>query len=214
MHCYYCGAPHQEDDHRCRRCGRRLEGYVSPPKPQHPATRTSPIRQSLTGDPIAASVSEPAKPRTDIPAVRPRPLKRTVANPVRCAPKQGQLFASPVIRFDEFSSSEKPRGERRPQPTIQGEKKAAPRRKIIPAQQALFPPPPPTEQPLGRTRSDPSVRYSQYRVAQPVHRVMAAFMDMGIIVIGVIPIWVFFAPQGAICFLARRGWQFTSPLHA
>ncbi|MSV29805.1 MAG: RDD family protein [Bryobacterales bacterium] len=97
MNCLYCRAKNNEDEHRCRVCGRRLQSA-----PARRAPDTYPVEGSLAPK---ADIDEARVPSAiaDKPSVRP-----PVASPVAAAaaagagvsaPSQGVLFPSKVLPF-------------------------------------------------------------------------------------------------------------------
>jgi uncharacterized RDD family membrane protein YckC len=86
MHCPYCGCSNAEDEHRCRRCGRRLQPLAPV---VYPVENSAAVRAPEPAAPAAAT----AQPET-----RPAP---------RVAPRQVPLFAAPerpnIIPFETIA---------------------------------------------------------------------------------------------------------------
>jgi len=175
MECRYCQAANADDDHRCRRCGRRL--------------RMGPV---YTGSSAAAPVLQyEAAPVLQYEAEASAPGPRAASrlephtSPEPSAPRrpityQPSLFTSRelplVVRFETIAPGAAP-SPRKPQPSTPRQR----RRKVIPGQQALeF-----THQFSQSARSSnpaDGVIYCDAPVAIPAHRAMAAALDASVIV--------------------------------
>ena len=167
MTCGYCGFRNSEDEHRCRRCGRKPGDSLG----QYAATST-------TGALAAAPqmVAEPAL------AVESAPnLSQAV---------QGALFvpktASNVIPFESYAGS---RVETRPRPQAEPGRKAvskpAVKRSRAPEMQTsleFLPPAPAAPRTLGTTVE--AVISCEAPVATPLHRAVAAALDWSMVLIG------------------------------
>ncbi len=160
MECRYCQSANAEDDHRCRRCGRRL--------------RMGPVyASSATTAPVLMSSVAPVL-RPGAAAVLP-----SSAAPGPAASKityQPSLFTSRelprVVPFETIAPDVARQFPRKMQP-------AAPRqrhRKVIPGQQAL------EFTHAGRlAKPVDGVIYCDAPVAVPAHRAMAAAVDASIV---------------------------------
>ncbi len=85
MTCRYCQAQNSEGDHRCLRCGRRLESGTARPAP--------------AVYPVARGSAEPAPETAPVPAQAPRPNDRPRPEEVvRTGPYQPGLFAAAEMR--------------------------------------------------------------------------------------------------------------------
>ncbi len=169
MECRYCQAANTDDDHRCRRCGRRL--------------RISPV---YTGSSAAAPVLQYETVEASTPSLRaggrlePH-TTREPSVPRRPITYQPSLFTSRelpmVVRFETIVPGAVPPSPRKPQPSAPRQR----RRKVIPGQQALeF-----THQFSQSARSSKpadGVIYCDAPVAIPAHRAMAAALDASLIV--------------------------------
>jgi uncharacterized RDD family membrane protein YckC len=212
MECRYCQAANADDDHRCRRCGRRLRmgpvytassaaapvlQYESAPVSQHgaaPALHLETLEMT--------SPSRRAASRTDL-HVSPEP-----SAPRRAITYQPTLFTSRelphVVPFETIVRvSEKP-AARKQQPAVQRQR----RRKVIPGQQALeF-----THQfPSAARSSKPAdgVIYCDAPVAIPAHRAMAAALDASIMLMALAVFGIVFRlAGGAFVFNAKTGPMF------
>src|SRR4030081_1095343 len=160
MECRYCQASNAEDDHRCRRCGRRLR--------MTPVYGTS----SAASSPRQLEPAEPVQSR----APEPRPIAVEGGTQSRKTPVyQPSLFNSRelprLVQFETFApESVQPRTRKNT---------SAPRtrnRKIIPGQTSLeFSVPRPVE----------GVIYCDAPVAIPAHRAMAAALDASVVLIAI-----------------------------
>lgn len=161
--CMYCRANNAEDDHRCRRCGRRLQ-FAPPPGVVQLPSRTA---TALRLQPEAAPAPEPE-------AFEPAP------KPQRAIAYQRSLFSSrevpQVVPFESLNPAAAV--ERRRQRAHSELTRPRPR-KPIPGQQALeFSPPSAPEQ-----TSPEGVIYCDVPVAVPAHRIMAAAVDCTLVLI-------------------------------
>lgn len=183
MECRYCQAANAEDDHRCRRCGRRLrmsQVYTG-------SSAAAPVLQ-YTAAPISQYEAAPVSDRMPSEAVTPiRPASARISEPHRTpepsAPRrastyQPSLFTSRelpyVVPFETIAPGVV-QPARKPPSSAPRQR----RRKIIPGQQALeftheF------SQAALPSRAD-GVIYCDAPVAIPVHRAMAAALDSSII---------------------------------
>ncbi len=200
MECRYCQAANGEDEHRCRRCGRRL--------------RMSPV---YTGSSAAAPVlqyeSATVLQREAAPVLQYEATPHRAPEP--SAPRrpityQPSLFTSRelpmVVRFETIAPGSMPPSPRKPQPSAPRQR----RRKVIPGQQALeF-----THQFAHSARSAKlsarsakpadGVIYCDAPVAIPAHRAMAAALDASIIVMALAVFGIVFHLAGGIFLLNAR----------
>ncbi|HSB15043.1 MAG TPA: RDD family protein [Bryobacteraceae bacterium] len=171
MNCRYCGASNTEDEHRCRRCGRRIVPGV--PEPQRFAAVPAP---------------RPAPPG---PLQSPPPPVR------RAVPHQQALFADAapagprVIPFDSHApgARQAPRPGNPPLPAAARAPrteapKRPPARPPSQAQRSLefLPPAPPA--PSARRTSVESSIYCDARVAPLGQRISAAVLDVFVVLAG------------------------------
>jgi uncharacterized RDD family membrane protein YckC len=160
MRCPYCGCSNGEDEHRCRRCGRRLQPL---PAVVYPVENSAAVR-----------APEPVAPARAAPAVEEPPARRAV-------PRQAALFERPnVIPFETIAPervSERLRGNR-------ARRQAAPRQTAAPpaagGQQNLF-----ASAPAGRPSAapHPTVR-DEAAIAPLMLRAQAAAADAALCGIG------------------------------
>jgi uncharacterized RDD family membrane protein YckC len=171
MECRYCQASNAEDDHRCRRCGRRL--------------RMTPIYASTSA----------AAPALHYQLVEPESIREvrsnaaTVAEPAASPRQRKPITYQPSL----FNSREVPRVV--PFESIAPESVEAPpikatythprtrRPKIIPGQQSLELAP--VAGSARYARASEGVIYCDAPVAIPAHRSMAAALDASVVLIGV-----------------------------
>jgi uncharacterized RDD family membrane protein YckC len=216
MECRYCQAANADDDHRCRRCGRRLRmgpGYTgssaaapllqydAAPVPQYEAASVlqneAPILRQEAGPVLQQRrevhrLPEPSAPR--------RPITY-----------QPSLFTSRelplVVQFDTIAPGiverSAPPSTRKTQPSVSRQR----RRKVIPGQQALefahhF------AQSERSARSVEGVIYCDAPVAIPAHRAMAAALDTSLILIALAIFGMVFRLAGGAFVLNAK----TAPL--
>jgi uncharacterized RDD family membrane protein YckC len=191
MHCPYCGCSNGEDEHRCRRCGRRLQAL---PSLVYPVENSAAVRAP---DPEAASpAAEPA------PA-EPRPAPRV-------APRQAPLFGAAerpnIIPFETIAPE---RVSDRLRQQTRARRAAAPRqpsaRPEAAGQQNLFPPAAATRQPAApRQSAVPRTAVRDEAAIAPVAvRLQAAAADAGICAIGLALAAVTFQVMGGRFAFAR-----------
>ena len=188
MECRYCQAPNAEDDHRCRRCGRRLR--------MTPVYAASAAVPQLDYEPGPS----PHSPASNAPLSNGRP---------GIAPERARVQRKPITYQPSlFTSREMPRVV--PFETIAPESLEAPpkkaistkprirRRKPIPGQQHLeFTP--------GRYMRPPDgVVICDAPVAVPAHRTMAAALDASIILFGLAIFGVVFRLAGGNIILNAK----------
>jgi uncharacterized RDD family membrane protein YckC len=179
MECRYCQSVNADDDHRCRRCGRRLQ--------------TGPAyTASSAAAPVLEYAAAPVLEYAPAEAVRsgPQSISRTDAHPTLepAAPRrpvtyQPSLFSSRelprVVPFETIAPDLAPHPARKTQPSQRRTQAPRPRhRKPIPGQQSIdF---------TYAARSPQAVEgviYCDAPVAVPAHRAMAAAVDASIVVI-------------------------------
>ena len=158
MECRYCQTGNAEDDHRCRRCGRRLRSM--------PAYTGSAAAPALEYEPVAHSFAA----ELPAPAAPPTPARRAVNY-------QASLFSSKELpRVVSFESIAPGMAE----PVIPRRTPSAPRarhRRIVPGQQSL------EFSPTRSLRPSEGAIYCDAPVALPLHRAMAAALDGGLVLI-------------------------------
>ena len=188
MNCTYCGTRGYEGEHRCRRCGRRLnlDTVHAAPNP-YPVTRGSvapdlAVRQMVSRDVVDEALSTPPENR-----------------PVR----QQTLFPTQVLRFEDFAPSghveEKPKQKartstkpRKQRPTKK-EKLEAAGQQTMNFMAAAAP-----ARPVTKTGVEPSL-YCGHPVALPIHRLWASALDVSMVLSGLgVFVAVFYAAGGAI----------------
>lgn len=191
MNCRYCGSNNAAADHRCTRCGRRLHLATARPAPDvYPVAGAGALSPQLM-----SAIAEP------IPDVEPVP------QPPKRAPYQPALFASRdlgrVVPIEAYQVRAAERSERAKQ--AEKSTRTAAMAAVQQQQQTNFAfapangaPEAPAVRPtkLGLLR-DPSneARYSQAPVAIPMHRAMAAAVDLAMVMVA----------AGAACMLVGFG---------
>lgn len=160
MECRYCQTGNAEDDHRCRRCGRRLRTM-----PVYTASAAAP---ALHYDLVAQS-----------PDVEHGGQAAPPANARRAVNYQTSLFGSKelprVVPFESIAPGVA-------LPAVPRRSPSAPRtrhRRVSPGQQSL------EFSPSRSGRPSEGVIYCDAPVALPLHRVTAAALDGGVILIAI-----------------------------
>lgn len=169
MNCLYCGSSNDDDEHRCRRCGRRLH-FANP----RPAPEGYPVANG--GAAVAAARAILAEPP------RPRLSDR------QDAPPQGSLFGdrepAKVIPFRggavaAVTAPPRPKPEPRSTPRTPRSREQT---EELPLLDFL---PPAPRAPRTLKTSVEAVIYCDAPVATAMHRAVAAALDFGMMLIGV-----------------------------
>ena len=188
MECRYCQSANADDEHRCRRCGRRL--------------RMGPVY-------TAASAAAPVLEYNEAPALEYAPIEVARTNrEVHAAPEPSAPRRPITYQPSLFSSRELPRVV--PFETIapvqapprKKQQPSAPRprhRKINPGQQAL-------EFTHANRAAKPAdgVIYCDAPVAVPAHRAMAAAADASIVLIALAVFGIIFHLAGGVFILSAK----------
>lgn len=189
--CHYCRATNSEDEHRCRRCGRRLSGSFSD-------TASEMSALSVHGALAAAPAPVTARYETqEQPAAAPAPQ-----SPARQTPAQRTLFhvrdSGKVIPFESLPGAA-PAAKPAPRTPARRQPVARP----ADTQQSLdfLPPAPQAARKLGTTVD--AVIYCDAPVAAAMHRAVAAAIDASMVLIafGVFLLAVHF---GGVAFAADQ----------
>ena len=184
MKCPYCSASNADEDHRCKRCGRRLSGNAANPDTVSGASgRPSPglpnatprFQHAATASALSFDLAQDVSPNNSVPRETETKSRRSVYQP--------SLFASPrVVSFESFA----------PEAVEPGPKKAyRPRpkaRKILPGQQSFsFDATMQMDAPgyHGPTAPLEPAIVCDAPVALPAHRMIAAAFDISIVIIAV-----------------------------
>jgi len=202
MECRYCQSANADDDHRCRRCGRRLRmGPV-----YTAASAAAPVLQYGAAPVLqygAAPALQYAPAEVRATSVQPRPVqpkpepgpRRSVTSHITYQPS---LFSSRelprVVPFESIA----PGVVQHPPKT----QPAAPRqrhRKVIPGQQTLE---------LTHAARSPmpmdGVIYCDAPVAVPAHRAMAVAVDASIVLIALAVFGIIFHLAGGVFVLDAK----------
>lgn len=162
MTCSYCGTRNGQDEHRCRRCGRRPGDVLNVGAL---ATKLQPMPES---DPAEAAVAyAPAKPAN---------LSRAV---------QRSLFPDKSDNVIPIASYGQTTARPKPKTAAPARTKPAARRSRISDNQAsldFLPSLPPAPRQLGTTVN--AVIVCEAPVATPLHRAVAAAIDWSLVLIG------------------------------
>ena len=191
MECRYCQSANADDDHRCRRCGRRLRMgpvYTASSAAAPVLEYAHEVRRSAT-QPTAAHAA-PAQTRPEPSAPR-RPINY-----------QPSLFSSRelprVVPFETIAPDVAKHSAPKPAPRTQ----PAPRqrhRKVIPGQQAL------EFAHAGRSpKAAEGVIYCDAPVAVPAHRAMAAAADASIVLMALAIFGIIFRLAGGAFVLDAK----------
>jgi uncharacterized RDD family membrane protein YckC len=169
MQCYYCRFENSADEHRCRRCGRRV--FTGPAQS---APDLYPVAVSSGG---AAAAVAPARYEVALPT-RTSTIEEPVA-PVPVTGRQQGLFFDPdpsnLIAFPNRRPARRPAGEVKP---------TAPRRpKAASSVQGSLDFLTPALGPRTLKTSVEAVIYCDAPVATPLHRSFACGLDAGVVVI-------------------------------
>jgi uncharacterized RDD family membrane protein YckC len=202
MDCRYCQAANSDDDHRCRRCGRRLGPNLTLAEPLYTgSSAAAPVIHNRTAPVLQAVETRPAAHRAE-PHRSPEP-----SAPRRPVTYQPSLFTSRelplVVPFETIAPGFVQPSQRKPQ----APKPRQRRRKIIPGQQALEFTHPFTHPARSSNPAD-GVIYCDAPVAVPVHRAMAAALDASIVLMALAVFGVVFRLAGGVFVLNAR----TAPL--
>ncbi len=162
MECRYCQASNSEDEHRCRRCGRRLRMT-----PLYVASAAAPALQPA----LQPELSQPAGAAR--PAIADAPPARTL-KPITYQPS---LFTSRevprVVPFETIAPTNVETAPRKASPAVQRQRP----RKVVAGQQSL------EFSPIVRTRTPEGAIYCDAPVAISTHRALAAALDGSILLI-------------------------------
>src|SRR5260370_20345193 len=163
----YCQASNAEDDHRCRRCGRRLR--MTPIY-----ATTSAAAPALSYQQMEQEPTREIRGRTSVATEPESPQQR---KPITYQPS---LFTSRelprVVPFETIAP------ESVEAPPIKATPTRTRRRQIIPGQQSMqFAP---GARSSGYARASEGVIYCDAPVAIPAHRSMAAALDASVVLIG------------------------------
>ncbi len=179
MECRYCQASNAEDDHRCRRCGRRLRlTPVYTTSAAVPALLPEFIENESTDSVAVVATQLPASPRKAITY-------------------QPSLFSGRelprVVPFESIAPSAAPPLRQRSSTS-----RRVRNRKVIPGQQNLE---------FARSSKPPDgVIYCDAPVAVPAHRAMAAALDGSMIVIATALFGIIFYLAGGQVMLNAKTW--------
>ena len=177
MTCSYCGGRNYEEDHRCRRCGRK-PGDTLTSSASYNHTDGALAHQS---QPMVVAQPGPGPVAVELPGSRPS-AHRT--------PVQGSLFferpAGKVIPFESFQTTAS--GPARPRAKTSGTKPRTRRPRTQDGQGTLelmepdfLPPAPPQARKLGTTVE--AVIFCDDPVATRLHRSVAAGLDLAMILL-------------------------------
>jgi uncharacterized RDD family membrane protein YckC len=195
MECRYCQSANADDEHRCRRCGRRLRmGPV-----YTGSSAAAPVLQSGAAPLLEYTAAEVHRSSAQPAAAQAKPGPRAVQRPATShITYQPSLFTSRelprVVPFETIAPDLVQQPPHKTQP-------AAPRqrhRKLIPGQQALD---------FTHARSakpQDGVIYCDAPVAVPAHRAMAAAVDASIVLMALAVFGIIFRLAGGTFVLDAK----------
>jgi uncharacterized RDD family membrane protein YckC len=200
MECRYCQAANSDDEHRCRRCGRRLRmspvytgSSAAAPVLQERAApvlreRAAPVLHAVeTSSPLRQAAHWTESHRSPEPSAPRRPITY-----------QPSLFTSRelplVVEFETIAPTLVQPATRKHPSTTQSTVTRQRRRKIIPGQQDL-------EFAHAARSLNPANIYCDARVAIPAHRAMAAALDASIILMALAIFGIVFRLAGGVFVL-------------
>ena len=208
--CPYCSSTNGDGDHRCKRCGRRLDGNAANPDTLNRASRPSPGLPSLPSEASRYQHSATAAaldfdPRYDSASETPASAdEHKSRRPVY----QPSLFASPrVVSFESFAPEAVEPGAKK---TVRPRAKP---RKILPGQQSFsFDEAMQMDSPGYHGPAAPAepVIECDAPVALPAHRMIAAAFDGSIVIVAVSLFFTVFHFAGGTIVLNKH----TAPLLA
>jgi uncharacterized RDD family membrane protein YckC len=200
MECRYCQAANSDDEHRCRRCGRRLR--------MSPVYTGSSAAAPVLQERVAPVLHERAAPvlhavETSSPLRQAAHWTESHRSPEPSAPRrpityQPSLFTSRelplVVEFETIAPTLVQPATRKHPSTTQSTVTRQRRRKIIPGQQDL-------EFAHAARSLNPANIYCDARVAIPAHRAMAAALDASIILMALAIFGIVFRLAGGVFVL-------------
>jgi uncharacterized RDD family membrane protein YckC len=213
MECRYCQAANADDDHRCRRCGRRLRmspvytgssaaapvlQYEAAPASQYEAAPVSQYEAAPQAK--AMEASGPMRLATSRTEAHRPPEPSAPRRPITYQPS---LFTSRelplVVQFETIAPDAVQPSPRKMQTSAPRQR----RRKLIPGQQALeFSHH--SAQAARLSKAADGVIYCNAPVAIPAHRAMAAALDASIVVMALAIFGIVFRLAGGAFVLNAR----------
>jgi len=176
MTCHYCRSVNADDDHRCRRCGRRLAGSAVEAPPEY-AERAI---QAVGANALAAAVSTAEMPRPQLPDSS-SPKGNTTQSSLFLDDKVIPLTHKPVPVDLQVDLPETAEISPPPPPPAAGPRTPVRKPAANLAQSTLdFLPPKPHSARLLKTTVEAAIRCDA-QPASPMHRAGAAAIDAGLI---------------------------------
>lgn len=206
MECRYCQSVNADDDHRCRRCGRRLRVG-----PVYTASSAAAPVLEYAAAPVLKHGDAPVLEYAATPVKELGPVEVARAHEVHTSPELSALRRPVTYQPSLFSSRELPRVvpfETIAPGVVQHPHKphktqpAAPRqrhRKVIPGQQTLE-----FTHASHSPKSMDGVIYCDAPVAVPAHRAMAAAADASIVLIALAVFGAIFHLAGGVFVLSAK----------
>jgi uncharacterized RDD family membrane protein YckC len=211
MECRYCQATNSEDEHRCRRCGRRLR--TSPVYTGTSAAapvlqdRAAPVLQDRAAPVLHDRAAVLQALETSAPARQSALRMETHRSPEPSAPRratnyQPSLFPARelplVVQFETIAPTLVQPAPRKPQSASSSATRPR-RRKIIAGQQDLE-----FAHALRPQKSADALIYADARVAIPAHRAMAAALDCSMIAMALFIFGIVFRLAGGVFVLNTK----------
>lgn len=192
MNCPHCQVSNVDGEHRCQRCGRRLDSTTGPN-----------LRQAYGRTATARALQYESKEKTE---QAPDPARSAGAK--RSAPYQPSLFQTRIVSFESYAPESV---EARPRTRATSPSRPRPKRPLPGQESFQF-----EAQETVITQAAPPPRAAEpmigcgVRAALPVHRLMAAAFDLSMVIIGVaLFLLVFYVAGGRLVLNAH-----TAPLCA
>lgn len=163
MNCQYCRASNTADDHRCQRCGRRLEDSANS------------YARPAYGRGATARVLEPVAQQD----VQPETITEVHENSRRTVPIQPSLFSTRVVSFQSFAPESV-----EPKPKSTGFR-ARSKPKHAPPGQDSFNFDTVISPQLQAAKTPEAIIGCDASVAVPAHRLIAAAFDLSVVIVAV-----------------------------
>jgi uncharacterized RDD family membrane protein YckC len=203
MECRYCQAANADDDHRCRRCGRRLRSSLTLSEPLYTGSsaaapvlneRAAPVLQGRTAPVLqAVEAGGPARRASNRTDAHRSQEPRAPRRPVNYQPS---LFPSRelplVVQFETIA----PHLVQSPPRKSQASTPRQRRRKVMTGQQAI-------DFAYAAKPANAAI-YGDARVAIPAHRAMAAALDASMMLMALAVFGIVFRLAGGVFVLNAK----------
>ncbi len=162
MNCHYCRASNTADDHRCQRCGRRLDDAAGP-------YAQAAYGRGATARALQYEPEQAAPERAD----------RVREGEPRSAPFQPSLFSSRVVSFQSYAPEAV---ESKPRTRASSGRLRS--KRSIPGQESFDFDTVITQMQPAPIATEPVIGCDAH-VALPVHRIIAAALDLSLVIVAV-----------------------------